>query len=49
ITAGGFIYMALSDLIPEIQQHCEKLLALAEHSAAVLLGIGLMVALLLLD
>ncbi|MBI3040186.1 MAG: ZIP family metal transporter, partial [Chloroflexi bacterium] len=42
ITAGGFIYMALSDLIPEIQQHCEKLLALAEHSAAVLLGIGLM-------
>ncbi|MBI2830308.1 MAG: ZIP family metal transporter [Chloroflexi bacterium] len=49
ITAGGFIYMALSDLIPEIQQHCDRLLVVAGHFAAVLMGVGLMAALVLLE
>ncbi|MBI4295619.1 MAG: ZIP family metal transporter [Chloroflexi bacterium] len=49
ITAGGFIYMALSDLIPEIQQHCERLAVLAGHFGAVLMGVGLMAALVMLE
>ncbi len=49
VTAGGFIYMALSDLIPEIHQHCEVPSVLAGHFLAILLGTGLMVALVLVE
>lgn len=49
ITAGGFIYMAGSNLIPEIQQNCERLSILSRHFLAILAGTGLMAALVLLD
>jgi len=49
ITAGGFLYIAGSDLIPELQKRCEGLWLSANQLALILLGIGLMALLTLLD
>jgi zinc and cadmium transporter len=46
VTAGGFIYIAGSDLIPELQ-HCEDLKETIIQFLAIVLGIGIMAALLL--
>jgi zinc and cadmium transporter len=46
ITAGGFIYIAGSDLIPELQ-HCEDLKDTVFQFLAIVLGIGIMAVLLL--
>jgi len=46
VTAGGFIYIAGSDLIPELQ-HCEDLKETVIQFLAIVLGIGIMAALLL--
>lgn len=42
ITAGGFIYIAGSDLIPELQQSCDRLHVSFLQLASMILGIGLM-------
>lgn len=50
ITAGGFIYIAGSDLIPEVQAECTGGAGInLAHFVAIMLGIGLMAALVLLD
>jgi zinc and cadmium transporter len=49
ITAGGFIYIAGSDLIPQIQEACGGMGITLAHFFAILLGIGLMSLLTLLD
>jgi zinc and cadmium transporter len=49
ITAGGFIYIAGSDLIPQIQEACVGMGITLAHFFAILLGIGLMSLLTLLD
>ncbi|MDP3879550.1 MAG: ZIP family metal transporter, partial [Dehalococcoidales bacterium] len=49
ITAGGFIYIAGSDIVPEIHRTCDRLIIAAGHFVAILLGIGLMVALVVLE
>ena len=49
IAAGGFIYIAGSDLIPEIQEACDGAGTTLAHFAAILLGIGLMALLTLLE
>jgi len=49
ITAGGFIYIAGSDLIPQIQEACDGMRVTLAHFLAILLGIGLMSLLTLLD
>ncbi len=49
ITAGGFIYIAGSDLIPQIQEACDGIRVTLAHFFAILLGIGLMSLLTLLD
>jgi len=49
IAAGGFIYIAGSDLIPEIHKHSEKLHLALLQLIAFLLGIGVMALLLLLE
>jgi zinc and cadmium transporter len=41
ITAGGFIYLAAADLIPELQ-HDRSLRALAVQTSLILIGIGIM-------
>jgi zinc and cadmium transporter len=46
VTAGGFIYIAGSDLIPELQ-HCEDLKETIIQFLAIVLGIGIMAALLI--
>ncbi|MBU1111410.1 MAG: ZIP family metal transporter [Nanoarchaeota archaeon] len=46
--AGGFLYIAGSDLIPELHKEC-KPKDIALHFGAMLLGIGLMVALKFLE
>jgi zinc and cadmium transporter len=48
LTAGGFIYIAGSDLIPELHHEKETAASLAQ-SGMVLLGIGLMFLLLLIE
>jgi zinc and cadmium transporter len=48
ITAGGFIYIAGSDLIPELQ-HDVKLSKSILQFALILLGLGIMAALVLLE
>jgi zinc and cadmium transporter len=48
ITAGGFIYIAGSDLIPELQ-HDVKLNKSVLQFAMILLGLGIMAALVLLE
>ncbi len=49
ITAGGFIYIAGSDLIPQIQEACDGIRVTLAHFFAIMLGIGLMSLLILLD
>ncbi len=50
ITAGGFIYMAAADLVPELQQGCEvKASESALQFALILLGIGLMALMILIE
>ncbi|OGZ34238.1 MAG: hypothetical protein A2174_03480, partial [Candidatus Portnoybacteria bacterium RBG_13_41_18] len=48
ITAGGFIYLAGSDLIPELH-HETKISASLGQLMAIILGVGAMAALLLLE
>ncbi len=50
ITAGGFIYIAGSDLIPELHKGCETSLNESlKQFLAIILGIGLMALLILLE
>ncbi len=49
IAAGGFLYIAGSDLIPQIQEACESVGAVLAHFFSILLGIGLMALLVLLE
>ncbi len=50
ITAGGFIYMATADLVPELQQGCEvKVSESLIQLAFILLGIGLMAMMILIE
>ncbi len=42
ITAGGFIYIAGSDLVPQVQQECGSASLNIGHFATIMLGIGLM-------
>ena len=48
LAAGGFIYIAGSDLVPELHKN-EKLGQSLQQFAAILVGIGIMFALLLLE
>ena len=48
VTAGGFVYLAAADLIPELQ-HDRSLRALVVQSAAIAAGIAVMAALALLE
>jgi len=48
ITAGGFIYIAGSDLVPEVQQTCGSAGITLSHFIAIMLGIALMALLVLL-
>lgn len=48
ITAGGFVYIAAADLIPELQ-HDRSLRALVQQTVLVALGIGVMALLTLVD
>jgi zinc and cadmium transporter len=48
ITAGGFIYIAGSDLIPELQ-HDVKLNKSVLQFAMILIGLGIMAALVFLE
>ena len=41
VTAGGFVYLAAADLIPELQ-HDRSLRALLEQTTLIALGIGMM-------
>jgi zinc and cadmium transporter len=49
ITAGGFIYIAGSDLIPEVQEACGGAGITFLHLMSIILGIGLMALLVLLE
>lgn len=49
IAAGGFIYIAGSDLIPEINKHSEKLYKAILQIIAFLIGIGIISLLLFLE
>ncbi|MCK9614587.1 MAG: ZIP family metal transporter [Candidatus Omnitrophica bacterium] len=50
ITAGGFIYIAGSDLIPELHQGCDvKISSAALQFISLLLGVAMMAALVLLE
>lgn len=49
IAAGGFIYIASSDLIPELHKHSDKLGRSFLQLLAFILGIGVMIALLFLE
>lgn len=49
ITAGGFIYIAGSDLVPEVQQTCGSAGITISHFIAIMFGIGLMALLVFLD
>ena len=49
ITAGGFIYIAGSDLIPEVQAECGGAGINFGHFATIMLGIGLMALLVVFD
>jgi zinc and cadmium transporter len=46
-TAGGFIYIAGSDLIPELHKHCLPPGKSILHILSIMLGMGIMLALLL--
>ncbi len=50
ITAGGFLYIAGSDLVPELQQNCDVKISFAiGQLLAMVLGISIMLLLLLLE
>lgn len=49
ITIGGFLYIAGSDLIPELHQHEPRLASSFGQLACILLGIGVMALLTLLE
>ncbi|OGO23668.1 MAG: hypothetical protein A2Z28_05845 [Chloroflexi bacterium RBG_16_51_9] len=49
ITAGGFIYIAGSDLIPEVQAECGGAGINVGHFLTIMLGIGLMALLVVFD
>jgi len=49
ITAGGFIYIAGSDLIPEVQQESGSLGINLGHFVTIMLGIGLMALLVIFE
>lgn len=49
ITAGGFIYIAGADLVPQVQEECGSAGITLSHFVAIVLGIGLMAALVLLE
>jgi zinc and cadmium transporter len=49
ITAGGFIYLAATDLIPELHRHDTKIKHSLTQLICILLGIGLMFSLTFLE
>jgi zinc and cadmium transporter len=49
ITAGGFIYIAASDLIPEVQKDCGGAGVTFAHILAMIFGIGLMSLLVIIE
>jgi zinc and cadmium transporter len=49
ITAGGFIYLAVADLIPELHRHDSKISTSLIQLICILFGIGLMYGLLFLE
>jgi zinc and cadmium transporter len=48
ITAGGFIYIAGSDLIPELQHECKLSISILQF-ISIILGVGIMALLVLLE
>jgi zinc and cadmium transporter len=48
VTAGGFVYLASADLIPELQ-HDRSLRAVLSQSALIASGVGVMALLTLLE
>lgn len=49
ITAGGFIYLAATDLIPELHRHDSKISTSVIQLVCILIGLGLMYCLLFLE
>jgi zinc and cadmium transporter len=49
LTAGGFIYLALTDLTPELHRHDPKISIALTQLIFILLGLGLMFCLLFLE
>ena len=49
VTAGGFIYLAVADLIPELHRHDTKISTSTIQLLCILFGIGLMYGLLFLE
>lgn len=49
ITAGGFIYLATTDLIPELHRHDSKISTSVIQLLCILFGLGLMYSLLFLE
>ena len=49
ITAGGFIYLAASDLIPELHRHQPNIISSLSQVFLVILGVALMAGLLLFE
>jgi zinc and cadmium transporter len=49
VAAGGFIYIAGADLIPEIQKSCDTVAVTLIQFLSILLGVGLMALLVLLE
>ena len=49
LTAGGFIYLALTDLTPELHRHDPKISIVLAQLISILLGLGLMFCLLFLE
>lgn len=49
LTAGGFIYLAATDLIPELHRHDPKIISSLVQLFCILFGLGLMFALIFLE
>jgi zinc and cadmium transporter len=49
VTAGGFIYLAVADLIPELHRHDSKISTSTIQLLCILLGLGLMYGLVFLE
>ncbi len=49
LTAGGFIYLALTDLTPELHRHDPKISVALTQLFCILLGVGLMFSLIFLE